>query len=381
MLHLNEEINPRTRYLIASAMQAFTAQPLTKQTQGNPFADRSVLAALIIPHLETHLASHPDVRFLLIEYPADHLPTVLALQKLIGTELMKVVGIVHGDGPSPVRPSSAPSDLSSGPSEHRPSEGFHILKSQGPHMSGALLGSCSFSKANFLLASSATAFETAAFVAAIRESLISISDFYIPDRALYKRPSPAPAPKPACPDINTNPAGNTKSQASSRLSTSTLLITPPSSPTDPSPTSHSSAVATTVAEDSSTTSSSGRKTSRSTHSPVRSSSQPRPPREHSCQRKASHSPPARAHTHHHRSRHRHHHDHHRLAPARDQHAEAGIGTGYYSHHKSNSGRRGGLQGGESEDEDDEERRLIPLYLRRKEETGDRTKALRWLGLV
>lgn len=153
-------------------MQAFTAQPLAKQVQSNPFVDRALLAALIIPHLERYMAAHPDVRFLLIEYPAEHLTTILALQTLIGTEMMKVVGIINGD--------------SSSPADRRPSEGFRSLNPQGAHMSGARLGSCSFSRGNFLLASQASGFETAAFVAAIRESLISISDFYIPERPLYK---------------------------------------------------------------------------------------------------------------------------------------------------------------------------------------------------
>ncbi|KAG7285175.1 hypothetical protein NEMBOFW57_009796 [Staphylotrichum longicolle] len=172
------------RFLIANAMQAFTAQPLTKQTQSNPFVDRALLAALIIPHLETYLATHPDVRFLLIEYPSEHLPTVIALQTLIGTEMMKVVGIINSDASPPAQSLTVPE------TERRPSEGFRSLNRRGSRLSGTFVGPCSFSKANFLLASSASGFETAAFVAAIRESLISISDFYIPDRPLYRHPNP-----------------------------------------------------------------------------------------------------------------------------------------------------------------------------------------------
>ncbi|KAH6850860.1 hypothetical protein B0I37DRAFT_123112 [Chaetomium sp. MPI-CAGE-AT-0009] len=172
------------RYLIANAMQAFTAQPLTKQTQSNPFADRALLAALIIPHLESYLATHRDVRLLLIEYPAEHLPTVLALQTLIGTEMMKVVGIIDSDVSTPVQQSLSPD------ASRRASEGFRSLNRGGSRKSGTFVGPCSFSKANFLLASSATRFETAAFVAAIRESLISISDYYMPEHPLYKPPAP-----------------------------------------------------------------------------------------------------------------------------------------------------------------------------------------------
>jgi len=222
------------RYLIANAMQAFTAQPLTKQTQSNPFADRALLAALIIPHLETYLANHPDVRFLLIEYPSEHLPTILALQTLIGTEVMKVVGIINSEVSTPVQQSLPVSDAS-----RRPSEGFRSLNRRGSRMSGAFVGPCSLSKANFLLASSATGYETAAFVAAIRESLISISDYYIPERPLCKHPalhSPPRNPYPSL-TVSTKSSPSTKSPSqnkkeTSRISVSTLIITPPSSPTE-----------------------------------------------------------------------------------------------------------------------------------------------------
>jgi len=110
-------------------MQAFTAQPLTKQTQSNPFVNRALLAALIIPHLETYLSTHPDVRFLLMEYPSEHLPTVLALQTLIGTEMMKVVGIINSDAPP--RSSLAVPEM-----ERRPSEGFRSLSRRGSRKSG-----------------------------------------------------------------------------------------------------------------------------------------------------------------------------------------------------------------------------------------------------
>jgi hypothetical protein len=221
------------RYLIANAMQAFTAQPLTKQTQSNPFADRALLAALIIPHLETYLATHPDVRFLLIEYPSEHLPTVLALQTLMGTEMMKVVGIIDSDVSTPVQQSVPVPDTN-----RRASEGFRSLNRRGSRKSGAFLGPCSFSKANFLLASSATGFETAAFVAAIRESLISISDYYMPERPLYKHAAPQSPPRKSHSSLSvTTGSADIKphSEKPSQVSASTL-ITPPSSPTESSST-------------------------------------------------------------------------------------------------------------------------------------------------
>jgi hypothetical protein len=217
------------RFLIANAMQAFTAQPLTKQTQSNPFADRALLAALIIPHLETYLETHPDVRFLLIEYPSEHLPTVLALQTLIGTEMMKVVGIINSDASSPTQSLALPD------ANRRPSEGFRSLNRRGSSTSGTFVGPCSFSKANFLLASSATGFETAAFVAAIRESLISISDYYIPERPLYKPPASQSPPRKKYPSLTASTKSSPSQKEASHISGSMLIITPPSSPTESSP--------------------------------------------------------------------------------------------------------------------------------------------------
>jgi hypothetical protein len=218
----------RDRFLIANAMQAFTAQPLTKQIQSNPFADRALLAALIVPHIETYLETHPDVRFLLIEYPSEHLPTVLALQTFIGTEMMKVVGIINSEASTPSQSLAQPD------ANRRPSEGFRSLNSLGSNTSAAFVGPCSFSKANFLLASSATGFETAAFVAAIRESLISISDYYMPERPLYKHPASQSPPRKKYPSVTASTKSSPSPKEASRVSGSTL-ITPPSSPTESSP--------------------------------------------------------------------------------------------------------------------------------------------------
>lgn len=75
-------------------MQAFTAQPLTSQAFDNPFRNPYLLATLIMAQLETYLAVHTDIRCLLLEHGAQHLPTVDALQRLAGIELVKVVRIV-----------------------------------------------------------------------------------------------------------------------------------------------------------------------------------------------------------------------------------------------------------------------------------------------
>ncbi|KAL2265483.1 hypothetical protein VTJ83DRAFT_6583 [Remersonia thermophila] len=225
------------RYLIANAMQAFTAQPLTMQTQNNPFADRALLAALIVPHIETYLSTHPDVRLLLIEYPPEHLATVLALQNVVGTERVKVVSIVNGEEATSAAESSFP----------KTDDGSRLFGARrGSESSSAFSGPCSFSQGRFVLASSATSLETAALVAAIRETLVSISDDYVPERPLYRHKSaPQLQPKKGkgqaqltqpvatddSPSVVSSPPPR-RPKDLSRVSVSTLVITPPSSPTE-----------------------------------------------------------------------------------------------------------------------------------------------------
>ncbi len=381
------------RYLIANAMQAFTAQPLTKQTQSNPFADRALLAALIIPHLETYLATHPDVRFLLIEYPSEHLPTVIALQTLIGTDMMKVVGIINSDASAPSQSLSVPE------TDRRPSEGFRSLNRRGSRLSGAFVGPCSFSKTNFLLASSATGFETAAFIAAIRESLISISDFYIPERPLYKPTSAAAhfLPRKPQPALAINTSLQQQKGSLTTLTTQTI-ITPPSSPSSPFRAQHPNSKTTTTSSSPppppARTSRPAAYTSQTTatsttgarirwgevnYAPsvttTTSSST-------SCSSKSTADTTSGAH---HRPHHPIHHHRHQdsdpLSPGALPQPQPPAVT-----------RKGAIMDGGDEDDDDddddevmdaEERRLMPLYWRRREEVdrGGSSKALRWLGLV
>ncbi|KAI1471387.1 uncharacterized protein F4812DRAFT_467483 [Daldinia caldariorum] len=183
------------RFLIASAMQVFTAQPLTNQTQDNPFSNPLLLATLIIPHLETYMAAHSATRFLLLEYPPEHLATVLALQRLVGVDLLKVAGVLYSEDTSP-----------------RPYPGFRVPARTNPHLrtesgpgllrstsrSGATLLAPTrskhgetppFAKANFLLTSSANESEIATLISTIWKILIDISAFYIPEGMASSRAS------------------------------------------------------------------------------------------------------------------------------------------------------------------------------------------------
>ncbi|KAI1266213.1 hypothetical protein F5Y18DRAFT_426107 [Xylariaceae sp. FL1019] len=188
------------RYLIANAMQAFTAQPLANQAKENPFNNSLLLATLIIPHLETYMAAHADTRFLLLEYPSEHLSTVLALQRLVGVDLLKVAGIIDGESKEP-KPrhglntsrskisSESISSLSGLPTLAKHSGPSLIPKIGSKSPDGVSTSSTSFSKANFIITSAATESEIATLISTIWKILIDISSFYIPDGNVSPRHS------------------------------------------------------------------------------------------------------------------------------------------------------------------------------------------------
>ncbi|KAK2057578.1 hypothetical protein LY76DRAFT_594060 [Colletotrichum caudatum] len=166
------------RYLIANAMQSFTAQPLAKQTHDNPFNNSYFLATLIVPHLETYFAAHSEVRFLLLDYPPDHLATILALQKLIGVDLVKVAQVIDAAAKEPLPFTHARGgslDFASSSSSVQSKDS----KAAAPASSRDGLA---VSKANLLLASTATDAEVATFVSTVRTLLINSSKFYVPEK-------------------------------------------------------------------------------------------------------------------------------------------------------------------------------------------------------
>ncbi|KAG5983595.1 hypothetical protein E4U55_007765 [Claviceps digitariae] len=148
------------RYLLANAMQAFTAQRLANQID-NPFTNSYMLATLIIPHLETYLTLHTDVRYLLLMYPPEHLATVLALQKLIGANVMKVVQIVDST-------SKADSSFTHirGASASMKSR-FESTPLRPPFSSQTTSSGVAVSEANYLLTSTASEKDIATFVSTV----------------------------------------------------------------------------------------------------------------------------------------------------------------------------------------------------------------------
>ncbi|KAL6853247.1 hypothetical protein J3F83DRAFT_509178 [Trichoderma novae-zelandiae] len=149
------------RYLLANAMQAFTALPLANQTSDNPFTNSYLLATLLIPHLETYLSLHSEIRYLLLEYPPEHLPTILALQKLVGVDLIKVAQIVD-----PNNPDRLPFTQIGGPAVGAKSDAKADAKT--PNLSPQASSSdITVSNANLLLASTATDKDIAKFVSTV----------------------------------------------------------------------------------------------------------------------------------------------------------------------------------------------------------------------
>ncbi|KAF4468451.1 gastric mucin [Fusarium albosuccineum] len=180
------------RYLLANAMQAYTTQPLTSQTHDNPFANSYLLATLIIPHLETYLALHTEVRYLLLEYPPEHLPTMLALQKLVGVDMMKVAQIVDANSKEMLPFTHLRgTTLTNGPEQGSAGRfGAALSSTSGPCYEVTV------SKANFLLTSTASDTEIATFISTVLRILSDISSFYIPEEP-PKKPSPKKSKPPS----------------------------------------------------------------------------------------------------------------------------------------------------------------------------------------
>lgn len=247
------------RYLIATAMQSFSTQHLTSLAASTLTDSPYALACLLIPHLETYLATNTATRFLLLSYPAEHLATVISLQKLIGADAFKVVGILDTSDTTPYASrsttrSSSPSigsieqlldastpGISSPPTTQSPltnttptaTEPFRPTIRQRRRMS--------FSRADYVLASSATDAETTHLLATIRKLLINIdAAFYTPE-ALPRKPALvskftgapvtiAPASPPLSPPYNTS-----GSSSSPRTPRNLAAINFPYAPPPPPP--------------------------------------------------------------------------------------------------------------------------------------------------
>ncbi|KAM3445027.1 hypothetical protein NHJ13734_000896 [Beauveria thailandica] len=205
------------RYLLANTMQAFSSRSFGSQTMAeNPFGNPELLATLILPHLETYLAVHADVRFLILEYPAEHLATVIAMQKLAGVDLVKIAQIVDARSKDRlpfrhVREGSVDSTSSVSVSA---SSVYSRRSSSLTTSSRSISSDVSRAKANFLLTSSASGRDVADFVAAVWDLPVA-----------EDRPLPPTPPEKTSMMITADAAHNTEDEYSPQPS---LLLPQPS---------------------------------------------------------------------------------------------------------------------------------------------------------
>lgn len=177
-------------------MQAFSMQSRVTGSSVDPLSEPELLAALLVPQLETYMAANGSTRLLILHYPTIYLSTMFAMRKLLGPSLFKIAGILNcltSEPPSFPRPQRASSfnPLSNEAVALR-ARLNHIKRvlaeSQNPRSS---VQQVSFSKANYLLPSPTTSAEMTTFLTQIRQSLISTSTFYTPE------PPPDPEPRNA----------------------------------------------------------------------------------------------------------------------------------------------------------------------------------------
>lgn len=207
-------------------MQAFTAQRLANQTSDNPFTNSFLLATLIVPHLETYLALHTDVRHLLLLYPPEHLATVLALQRLVGVDVMKVAQIVDSEN----KEDSPFSHIRGTSLNNSKSEGKPPRSSFSPRSSSEV----DISKANYLLTSTASEKDIATFV-----STVWNIDIERPGTSAHEQPNERPAKKKRPPplSIKKEPLSSLPKVAIESPVSPTTVIVAPAPPVPPEPAS------------------------------------------------------------------------------------------------------------------------------------------------
>ncbi|OAA54031.1 hypothetical protein ISF_08511 [Cordyceps fumosorosea ARSEF 2679] len=230
------------RYLLANTMQAFASTARTphmaERRDTNPFSSPSLLAALMLPHLETYLAVHADVRFLILEYPPEHLPTVAAMQRLAGADLLKVAQIVADDADAdgrlqrPVTSHAAPEgSIRSGASSRHYSQRTSSLSSSSNSRRRSIITAevVGGSGDSFLLPASASARDIADFVTAVW-------DISVPERRPRSaRPDVVPsgtATWPATPTADNYNSLPLESSHAQQRQPSELAVASPPTPQD-----------------------------------------------------------------------------------------------------------------------------------------------------
>ncbi|KAM3087537.1 hypothetical protein ACMFMG_001619 [Clarireedia jacksonii] len=177
------------RYLTTLAIQTFMAQPSAMRKDLDPLSDERLLASLIIPHLETYLATTKAVRFLVLTFRHDQISIVLEMRNLLGSELFKVAGILDtfsSDPPALAQSSRSTAHLS------MEAVASSVLTKRSPRYfsPNTRLETCgspryspcsSFSKADYHLPFPASTSDVQNFLLVIRKNVAMRSPWYITD--------------------------------------------------------------------------------------------------------------------------------------------------------------------------------------------------------
>ncbi|SZF04944.1 unnamed protein product [Blumeria hordei] len=183
------------RYLATNALES-SSSARARLEGSDPFSDPSEFATMLVPELETYMATNPSTRLLILHYPPSYLPVVLALRGLLGGALFQVSGIINAlasdSPPSPtVLPPFAPNPLSndavalrnrSRPQSSRVNAPSGQLVSSTPcsplSIGQLSIPAAAFSRADYVLPSTATSMEINSYIIDIRKLLIEKSEFY-----------------------------------------------------------------------------------------------------------------------------------------------------------------------------------------------------------
>jgi hypothetical protein len=183
--------------LIASAMQSYTSQPLASQTKTNPFADPFLLAHLLVTEMKHVLTASSGARYIILDFTAQHLPIVFAMQSIMGPDTFKIASIVTDE------------KLVQEHKKRRTRNRAYQLADAPelgsiPSMSPSPTPPTSFAKVDFLIGSSSGEAEEAIFINAIWKHLIQRDGFYAPnpddtpgfdDACLLPLPSSSSSPR------------------------------------------------------------------------------------------------------------------------------------------------------------------------------------------
>ncbi|KAH7370536.1 hypothetical protein BKA65DRAFT_19447 [Rhexocercosporidium sp. MPI-PUGE-AT-0058] len=222
------------RYLISIVMQSYVGSSVTQKSP-SPISDPHILATLLVPHIEAFLASNASTRLLILHYTSEDLPTIFALRNLLGTDLLKIAGILDtlaSDPPSISRPGTSMSSRPRSPTpsnaldsiatrNHQTLQNGSISTLRRPSVTPSLnkistqvsKPAASFAKADYLLPSTATDSEIATFLSGMWKVLMEKSAFYTPE----------PEPKPVVierPPVPPTPSSNTPRDRDSGYPTS-----------------------------------------------------------------------------------------------------------------------------------------------------------------